>query len=243
MITSLPAHCLVHGEVNHHKGADGREYGDRFEIRMPAEWKGRFLFLGGGGLDGILNPAIALQGPVTKSDSKSALSMGYALVSTDGGHQDTHLPPIPPDGSFGSDPEARADYNFRSTKRVTDVARKIIAQYYGSPIKYSYFQGCSNGGREGLMTAQRYPDYFDGVIAGAPAFNLTHAAIAEAWKTVQLASIAPKRPEGIPDLAQSLTEPDLKLLVKAVLDKCDALDGLKDGMIFNLEACHLIPAF
>ncbi len=240
-ITSLPAHCLVHGEVNHHKGADGKGYGDKFEIRMPGNWQGRFLFLGGGGLDGVLNPAIGLQGPgsAPTPDSKSALSLGYALVTTDGGHQDPH--PIPPDGSFGSDPESRADYNYLSTKLVTDVARKVIAQYYGSPVKYFYFQGCSNGGREGLMTAERYPDYFDGVIAGAPAFNLTHAAIAEAWNTVQLASIAPKRPDGTPDLAQSLTEPDLKLLVKAVLDKCDALDGLKDGMIFNQEACHFDP--
>ena len=237
-ITSLPAHCLVHGEVNHHKGADGKDYGDRFELRMPASWQGRFLYMGGGGLDGILNPAIGLQGPVTKPDSKSALSMGYAVVSSDGGHQSAQGL----DGSFGSDPDARADYNYRSTQRVTDTARKIIAQFYGSPIQYSYFQGCSNGGREGLMAAQRYPEYFDGIIAGDPAFNLTHAAIAEAWNTVQLASIAPKKPDGTPDLAQSVTEPDLKLLVSAVLDKCDALDGLKDGLIFNPQACHFDPS-
>jgi pimeloyl-ACP methyl ester carboxylesterase len=239
-VTSLPAHCLVHGEVNHHKGADGKDYGDKFELRMPVSWQGRLLYMGGGGLDGVLNPAIALQGPVTKPDSKSALSIGYAVVSSDGGHEDATRGFS--DGSFGSDPEARADYNNLSTKRVTDVARKIISSYYGHAIKYSYFQGCSNGGREGLMAAERYPEYFDGVIAGAPAFNLTHAAIAEAWNTVELASIAPKKPDGTPDLAQSLTEPDLKLLVSAVLDKCDALDGLKDGLIFNPEACHFDPA-
>ena len=79
-VTSLPAHCLVHGEVNHHKGADGKDYGDKFELRMPASWQGRFLYMGGGGLDGILNPAIGLQGPVAKADSKSALSIGYAVV-------------------------------------------------------------------------------------------------------------------------------------------------------------------
>jgi hypothetical protein len=237
-VTSLPAHCLVHGEVNHHKGADGKDYGDKFELRMPAVWQGRFLYVGGGGLDGILNPAIGLQGPVAKPDSKSALRLGYAVVSTDGGHQDAGKGP---DGSFGSDPEARADYNYRSTQRVTDAARTIIARFYGSPVKYSYFQGCSNGGREGLMAAQRYPEYFDGIIAGAPAFNLTHAAIAEAWNTVKLASIAPRKPDDTPDLAQSLTEADLKLLVSAVLDKCDALDGLKDGLIFNPEACHFNP--
>ena len=92
------------------------------------------------------------------------------------------------------------------------------------------------------MTAQRYPEYFDGIVAGAPAFNLTHAAIAEAWNTDQLASIAPKKPDGTPDLSQSLTEPDLKLLVHSVLEKCDALDGSKDGLIFNPEACKYDPS-
>jgi pimeloyl-ACP methyl ester carboxylesterase len=239
-VVSLPAHCLVHGEVNHHLGADGKDYGDKFELRMPVAWQGRLLFMGGGGLDGVLRPALGLQGAVTTPDSKSALSMGYAVVSTDGGHQDAN--PMASDGSFGSDPRARADYNYLSTKLVTETARRVMAQFYGRPIKYSYFQGCSNGGREGLMTAQRYPEYFDGIVAGAPAFNLTHAAIAEAWNTDQLASIAPRKSDGTPDLAQSLTEPDLKLLVSAILEKCDALDGLKDDLIFNPEACHFDPS-
>jgi hypothetical protein len=166
--------------------------------------------------------------------------MGYAVVSTDGGHQAAGGMPI--DGSFGSDPDARTDYNYLSTRLVTDVARKIIAGFYGRPIEHSYFVGCSNGGREGLIAGERYPQYFDGIVAGAPAFNLTHAAIAEAWNTVQLATIAPKKPDGVPDLSQSLTEPDLKLLVDAILAKCDAPDGLKDGMIFNPEACNFGPA-
>ena len=216
-----------------------KEYGDKFEIRMPEVWEGRLLFQGGGGLDGILNPALGLKGPATTPDSKSAMHFGYAVISTDGGHQDKN--PITPDGSFGSDSEARIDYNYRSTKLVTDVARKVIVQFYGQPIRHSYFQGCSNGGREGLMTAERYPEYFDGVVAGAPAFNLTNAAIAEAWNTMQLASISPKKPDGSPDLAQSLTEADLKLLVANVLEKCDALDGVKDEMIFDPEACHFDP--
>jgi Tannase and feruloyl esterase len=239
VLKSLPAHCLVHGEVNHHKGADGKEYGDKFEIRMPLDWQGRLLFQGGGGLDGVLNPALALKGAATP-DSKSALHFGYAVVSTDGGHKAAI--PTGADGSFGSDPDARADYNYRSTKSVTDVARQVIAKFYGRPIQHSYFEGCSNGGREGLKTAQLYPDYFDGIIAGAPAFNLTHAAIAQAWATVKLASIAPRKADGSPDLPQSLTENDLKLLVSGLLDQCDALDGLKDGLIFNPEACHFDPA-
>ncbi len=239
VITSLPAHCLVHGVTNGHKGAGGKEYGDQFELRLPDAWQGRLLYMGGGGLDGVLNPALGLQGAGSVADRKSALALGYAVVSTDGGHHDSGQ--INSDGSFGSDPDARADYNYRSTKLVTDVARKVIDQHYRQPIRYSYFQGCSNGGREGLMTAERYPEYFDGVIAGAPAFNLTHAAIAEAWNTVELASIAPKKADGTADLSQSLTEADLKLLSSAVLDKCDALDGLKDGLIFNPEACHFDP--
>lgn len=239
-VNSLPRHCVVHGEVNRHQAADGKEYGDKFEIRLPANWSGRLLFLGGGGLDGILRPAIGLQGGETTDGSKSALGQGYVVITTDGGHQASS--PMSIDAAFGADPDARADYNYRSTKLVTDVARKIIARFYGKEPTYSYFQGCSNGGREGLMAGERYPETFDGIIAGDPAFNLTNAAIAEAWNTVQLASIAPRKPNGTPDLAQSLTEADLKLLVSAVLDKCDALDGLKDGMIFNPEACHFDPA-
>jgi hypothetical protein len=238
-ITSLPAHCLVHGEVNRHQGTDGKEYGDKFEIRMPVDWSGRLLFQGGGGLDGILNPALGLSSTIPNPSSKSALSLGYAVVSTDGGHQDTN--PMQPNGSFGSDPEARADYDYLSTKRVTDVARKVIAEFYGRPIQHSYFRGCSNGGREGLIAAERYPDYFDGVIAGSPAFNLTNAAIAEAWNTDQLASIAPRNANGMLDLSHALSEGDMKLLADAVVEKCDTLDGLKDGMIFNPEACHFDP--
>jgi Tannase and feruloyl esterase len=239
-VNTLPEHCLVHGEVNHHKGEDGKDYGDKFEIRMPVGWQGRSLFLGGGGLDGTLNPAVGFQGPRTTPDSKSALGLGYAVITTDGGHQ--NAPGSFADGSFGSDPKAREDYNYLSTKRVMDAARKVIAAFYRKPIKYSYFSGCSNGGREGLMSGERYPDEFDGIVAGAPAFNLTNAAMAEAWNTVQLASISPKRPDGSPDLEKSLTESDLELLVNAVLDKCDSLDGLKDGMIFNPEACRFDPA-
>ncbi len=239
VLNSLPAHCLVHGEVNRHRGADGKEYGDKFEIRMPLEWSGRLLFQGGGGLEGTLNPALGINGTMQDSSNKSALSLGYAVVSTDGGHQDAN--PMQPDGSFGSDPEAHADYDYLSTKRVTDVARKVIAQFYGREVQHSYFRGCSNGGREALIAAERYPEYFDGVIAGSPAFNLTNAAMAEAWNTDQLASIAPRNPNGMPDLPRALSEGDMKLLADAVVQKCDALDGLKDGMIFNPEACHFDP--
>jgi pimeloyl-ACP methyl ester carboxylesterase len=231
-----PEHCLVEGEINKRTGTDGVEYGDRFELRLPKAWNGRFLFQGGGGLDGMLNPAVGAMGPPGTA-AKSALARGYAVVSTDGGHQGKN----PGDASFGVDPDARTDYQYRSTDLVAGVAKKIVAQYYGRAPEYSYMVGCSNGGREAMIAAQRYPADFDGVVAGDPAFNLTKAAIAEAWFTVKFAEISPKDSTGKPLLHEALTEPELNLLASAVLKACDTLDGLADGMIDNPEACHFSP--
>jgi len=228
----LPAHCLVRGEVNKHQGADGKSYGDTFELRMPVGWNERFLFQGGGGLDGIVQPAIGAGGTF----DRPALLRGYAVVSDDGGHAADPKAPFG-DASFGSDPESLADYEYRSTQRVADGVRKILIEYYGKAPNHSYFRGCSNGGREGLMALQRYPQYFDGVIAGAPAFHLTRAMIAEAWNTIQFKSIAPNG-----DLKDALSEADLQLVARGVLAKCDALDGVKDDLISNPEACHYDPA-
>lgn len=232
-----PAHCIVRGEVGHHTGADGAEYGARFELRLPGNWNGRFLFQGGAGLNGFLFPAVGWVGSPLRI-RETALARGYAVVSTDGGHQARNAN----DGSFGADPQAYADYAYRSTKVVSDVAKNIVAKYYGRAAKYSYFLGCSNGGREGMMTTQRYPDSFDGVIAGAPAFNLTGAAVAGAWNAAQVAAIAPKDAQGKPALAQALSDADLKLLASRVLQQCDELDGVKDSLIFKPEACRFDPA-
>lgn len=232
----LPAHCLVRGEVNKHTAASGKEYGDKFELRLPAEWNGRLLFQGGGGLDGIVQPAIGAAGAF----DRPALSRGYAVVSTDGGHEaDPKAPQAM--GEFGHDPAALADYQYRSTQLVTAAAKIILQKHYGEKPKHSYFRGCSNGGREGLIAAQRYPEYFDGVIAGAPAFRLTRAMTAEAWNTMQFAAIAPKNAQGQTDLPNALSEKDLQLVASAVLAKCDALDGVKDDLISNPEACHFSP--
>ncbi len=230
------AHCLVKGEVNKHTGVDGVEYGDRFELRLPDTWTGRLLFQGGGGLDGMINPAVGAPG--VGSGQKDALSRGYAVASTDGGHQGRN----PADAAFGSDPEALADYQYRSTDRVATVVKKIVAQYYGRLPQHSYMVGCSNGGREAMIASQRYPTDFDGIVAGDPAFDLTRAAIAEAWATARFAEIAPKDAQGIPQLYQALSDSDLKLMSTAILKACDALDGLTDGLIENPEACRFDPA-
>ena len=233
-ISSQPAHCLVEGEINKHTGPDGNEYGDKFQLRLPDAWTGRFLFQGGGGLDGMLNPAV---GPA-RPGFKTALAGGYAVVSTDGGHEGTG----PGDATFGADPQARADYQYRSTEVVAPVAKLIIAKYYGEPPKYSYMSGCSNGGREAMIAAQRYPSLFDGVIAGDPAFDLTRAAVAEAWFSMKFAEIAPKGPNGMPALQKAFSDSDLKLLASAVLKQCDARDGLRDGLIDESDSCHFDPA-
>ena len=232
-----PGHCVVEGEINRHTGADGNQYGDKFELRLPDVWSGRFLFQGGGGLDGMVMPAVGRFGPPS-SPLKTALARGYAVVSTDAGHEAKDRL----DASFGSDPQARADYQYRSTDLVAGVAKKIVAAYYGRPDAHSYMAGCSNGGREAMIAAERYPADFDGIVAGDPAFNFLRAAIAEAWFSQKFAEIAPKDASGKPRLDRAFSDSDLALVSQAVLKACDALDGLKDGMIDNPDACRFHPA-
>ncbi|MDE2347860.1 MAG: tannase/feruloyl esterase family alpha/beta hydrolase [Gammaproteobacteria bacterium] len=238
-IDGQPAHCLVRGETGHHVGADGAAYGDRFELRLPVDWNGRFLFQGGGGLDGILMPAIGLVSDSVHSRAPSALARGFAVASTDGGHEQKDLASA---GNFGADPRALADYEYGSTRVVTRAALALTRSYYGRGATRSYFLGCSNGGREGMVAAQRYPELFDGVVAGSPAFDLTRAMVAEAWNTDAFARIAPRGADGRPEIAAALSDADLRLLAGAVLARCDALDGVRDGLITDPAACHFDPS-
>lgn len=234
----LPAHCLIRGEVDRHRGSDGIAYGDVFQLRLPARWNGRFLFQGGGGLDGVLQPALGLLSVQTGSGPATALARGFAVVSTDGGHEQALLASP---GDFGVDARALADYEYDSTRRVARAALALVRAYYGRSPRWTYFMGCSNGGREAMIAAQRYPQLFDGVIAGSPAFDLTGAMVAEAWNTDVLASIAPRNAQGRPELAEALSDSDLDLLGRAVLSRCDALDGARDGLVSDPAACHFDP--
>ena len=226
----VPDHCLVQGRLDPRKGVGGKDYAIGFELRLPAEWNGRFLFQGGGGLDGHIVPAVGIAG----TGGAPGLMRGFAVVSTDAGHEGD-------DASFAEDQQARLDYAYNALGRVTVEAKQLVVRYYGDPVKFSYFAGCSNGGRQGMMAAQRYPLDYDGIIAGDPGFRLSRAAVAEAWDTQQLARIAPKDGQGRPLLDHSLTEADLKLVSAAVLKQCDALDGLADGMINDVKACRFDP--
>jgi pimeloyl-ACP methyl ester carboxylesterase len=231
---ALPAHCLVQGMIDQRTGVGGKTYGMGFELRLPISagaWNGRFLFQGGGGTDGVVRPAI---GGGNTTD-QAALVKGFAVVSTDAGHQGQGP-------EFGVDQQARIDYAYNALGRVTGVAKQIVARYYGKPAVKSYFMGCSNGGRQGMMAAQRFPTLFDGIIAGDPGYRLSKAAMAEAWDNQAFMAIAPKDDSGKKIFSQALTEADLSLLSNAVLEACDAKDGLKDGLIDNPQACRFDPA-
>jgi len=230
----LPAFCKVTEFIRDRTGADGKHYGVRFELRLPerAAWNGKFFFQGGGGMDGTLSPAIGMIG----LGMPTALERGYAVASDDGGHEGAM------DSSFGREQQARLDYAFESAPQTVRAARQLITAYYSKSPAHSYFVGCSNGGREAMMDVERNPLDFDGAIAGDPGFRLTHAAIAEAWDTRAFLVAAPKDSAGHPMLGKSFSDADLKLVADAVLAKCDALDGLKDGEINPMAACKFSPA-
>lgn len=228
---TLPAHCEVTGTMRERQGVDGQRYAIRFHLRMPEAWNGRFFFEGGGGTNGELGSAIGR----LSGDVPPALAQGYAVLSQDSGH-DNATNSDPKRGgptAFGFDPQARADYGGASLAPVTLAARALVTHFYGSAPKYSYFVGCSKGGQEGMALAQRHPELYDGIVAGAPGFALPRAALAEAWDTQQFAKVVKAKGEKLTlaSLAASFSDSDLGLVRKAVLDACDADDGLVDGIV------------
>jgi len=229
---TMPEHCEIIGAIDARTGVDGQPYAIKFHLRMPTTWNERFFYIGGGGADGNLGNADAPQ-----------LQQGYAVVSTDSGHDNAvNVSAVAGNLQFGFDPQARSDYGYNGPARTTEVAKALIARFYGKRPKYSYFAGCSEGGREGLMFSQRYPDYFDGIVAGNPGMDLPKAAVAEAWDTQAFAGAArANTPFGAPDLATSFTSAELATVGDAILQACDAKDGLVDGLVSNPAACRFDP--
>ncbi|MGZ5779192.1 MAG: tannase/feruloyl esterase family alpha/beta hydrolase [Croceibacterium sp.] len=230
----LPEHCLMRGVIDPHTGAGGRKFGIGFELRLPTEWNGRFLFQGGGGLDGQVMPAI---GRIANSAKEPALARGFAVVSTDSGHSGPIV-----DASFGVDQQARTDYAYNALDKVTAQAKRIVAKFYGSAPRHSYFVGCSNGGRQALVASQRLPLEFDGIVAGDPAMRFSRIALGEVWNMHILARIAPKALDGRPIYAKAFSDAELSLVRKSVLARCDKLDGLEDGLINDWRHCRFDPA-
>ncbi len=234
-----PAHCEVIGKINERVGQDGKPYAIGFHLRLPVDWNDRFFFQGGGGLDGNLGNAL---GTIGIGQPTNAVSLGYAVVSTDAGHT---IEPVPLIGGalFGLDPQARSDFGYNALDKVTRIAKLIIRLHYGKRPRYSYFIGCSNGGRQGMVASQRFPEHFDGIVAGNPGFNLPKAGVAEAWDSQAFAGAATQLDVGgQPYLPTSFSFADLALAATAVLNQCDVLDGLADGIVNNFPACRFNPS-
>ena len=192
----------------------------KFEVRLPLSgWTQRFVETGCGGLCGNLNIRLSNADtclPATKGE--------FALASTDMGHDGGM------DANWGEDYAARIDFAYRSEHVTALLAKAIIEKYYGRKPKYSYFAGCSDGGREALMEAQRYPQDFNGITAGAPAMNFTtQNTFYHGWNA---------RTNTDPSGHAILTADKLPALHRVVLQQCDAADGLKDGLISDPVHCH-----
>lgn len=231
---ALPPHCVVTGYLEERVGVDGVSYATGFELRLPTSWNERFFFQGGGGTDGSINPAVG----VNTIGNEPALTLGYAVVSTDAGHTAANGR----DASFGLDPKARIDWGYNSLDLVTTVAKALIQDSYGMPPRYSYIVGNSNGGRQGLMAAQRFANHFDGVLAGSPIISQSRGHIATAWDLAAMAEIAPKDAEGRPLLAKAYSDADLALINAEIARQCDGLDGLQDGVVDSPALCEFDPA-
>jgi hypothetical protein len=233
---ALPSYCLASGTIDKRDGAGGKPYAIGFAIALPDKWNGRFLFQGGGGLDGVVRAPLGTQA----SGNMPALARGFAVVSMDSGHESA--PGSLFDATFNSDQQASLNFAYIAVGKVTALAKQIIAKYYGQPARHSYFVGCSTGGRQAMLVSQRYPNEFDGVVAGDPAMRTGYSRIGGAWAAAAFNQAAPKDADGKPISGQAFSDSDKKLLTDAILAACDANDGLKDGLIFNVRACRFDPA-
>ena len=229
----LAPHCLVEGMINRRPGPgrDGAtvEYGIGFELALPADWSGRYLLMGGGGLNGSIRPP---SGPVA-AGTTPALSRGFAVASHDSGHKGAGF-----DDSFHADQRAALDFAETSVLTVTQATRAITARFYGAAPHHSYMTGCSTGGREGMLASQRYPELFDGIVIGAPAMRPGHSNLAIEWAQVLLNRTQDPivaGPAGFSAAERAVVDAGLRR-------QCDGADGAEDGMVFNVEACRSFDA-
>ena len=232
----LPSHCQIRGIINERIGTDGFQYGDMFEVRLPipADWNGRFMLQGGSDTEGSLPPATGQAGTLSPT-----LAHGWAVASQDGGHEDRHLP-YP--NAFYLEQQAVIDHAYRSIDVTTQTAKFLIDAYYGQKPNRSYFVGCSTGGRQGMVLSQNFPDYYDGIVAGDPVYDLEAISLSEAWSVQHIKAITPKPirtlPNGNPIFYPAFPVPDQMLFQSAILASCDHLDGVLDGVIDNSAACQ-----
>jgi feruloyl esterase len=211
--SNLPAFCRVAATLKPSSDSD-----IKIEVWMPASgWNGKFEAVGNGGWAGNISyPALA-----------SALRHGYATASTDTGHSG--------DGGGASfalnHPEKLIDFGYRAVHEMTVQAKTVVAAFYGHPQRLSYWNGCSTGGKQGLTEAQRFPEDYDGIVAGAPANFWTHLMASGLW----IAHATLKDP------ASHIPSGKFALIHRAALEACDALDGVKDGLLADPTRCSFDP--
>ncbi|MEJ0008228.1 MAG: tannase/feruloyl esterase family alpha/beta hydrolase [Steroidobacteraceae bacterium] len=205
----VPAHCQVSGVLAPEIA---------FEVSLPAHWNGRFYMIGNGGHAGE-----SLQDPGRVSQRNAALQAGFAFAQTNTGHDARKEP----GASFVmSNPQKAIDYAYRAVNLTAVTAKDITQAYYREDITRSYWNSCSNGGRQGLVEAERYPQDFDGILANSPWVDQTGFTLGAMWNQKAID-------------AAPLSAAKLAMVGKAIMAKCDALDGLKDGQIDDPRLCTL----
>jgi feruloyl esterase len=215
VLVKTPEFCRVGGVI-----APSSDSEIHFEVWLPASgWNGRFRGTGNGGFAGSIN----------YSEMAAALRDGYATASTDTGHR---ADGIDADWALGH-PEKITDFGYRAIHEMTVKAKAVIQSFYGEAPKHSFFSSCSNGGRQALMEAQRFPEDYDGILAGAPANYWTHLLVANFY--------AAAKPM-LDNSASYISKDKIPAIAKAVLAACDAADGLKDGIVSDPASCHFDPA-
>ena len=256
---ALPERCIVNGYVNQHiSPVDNCMYRNGFQVQLPlpAAWNGRFFMQGGGGTEGSVPPA-------TGSNSGSAganfgITNGYAVASQDGGHENSQLASPTCDAGYGNanefflDPAGTIATAYQSIDVTALTANYLIAVYYGNNADRSYWVGCSTGGRQGMAMPQNFPQYFDGIVAGDPVYDLQAIGLSETYGVEQILNVYNTAMPPLPPItyvAQHAPQPpgpilypafpvaDQALFETALLQACDALDGVADGVIDNLPAC------
>ncbi|ODS90794.1 MAG: esterase [Comamonas sp. SCN 65-56] len=224
----VPGHCLVKGSMYQRAGVNGN-YAIAFEMRLPTAWNGRFFYQANGGTDGSVQTAT---GGVNGGGAlTNALSMGFAVISSDAGHNAAQNASGP--ANFGVDPQARLDYGYQTVAKLTPMAKGLIKDAYHRGPDRSYIGGCSNGGRHTMVAAARYANDYDGFLVGDPGFNLPLAATANIAGYQQYLALAAQPG----DAASGFTQAERSTVASAILGKCDALDGVADGMVQNSGAC------
>jgi feruloyl esterase len=231
----LPAYCRIEGVITRRTGVGGEEFGITFALAMPDKWNGDFLMQGGGGSNGVVIPPLGLNA----AGDAPGLVRGFAVASTDTGHK-SHRAGF--DFGFMRDQQAYLDFAYLANAVVATLAKQLIVQHYGRPAAFSYFSGCSTGGREGMILSQRYPTVFNGIISGDPAMRtgLSNLTIGR-WIPIAFNQIAPKDANRKPIIEQAITDNDRKLIREALMKRCDAKDGLADGLISDPLACDFDP--